>query len=141
MNGSQIFSSSVIGTFWSHCCCWFPPCHRLQPLPFPGSRGCTQGQEAAEYRKVDQVIVGTGIEPGLVSAFPEPWGLAGCGPTPWMTAWRTGGRTGAPLGGLGDSGHLVSSSGMPWAPAGWGNNRLRSRSWKYKEQSRTTRVS
>lgn len=75
------------------------------------------------------MIVGIGSEPGLVSAYPGPWGLAGFGPILSMTAWRTGGRTGAPVAGL--VGNLPS--GISWVLAGWGNNISRSQSWKYIE--------
>ena len=128
----RAFPSSLIGSlgFWSlRCCCWFLPCRRLQFPLFPGSRGCTRGRGAAECPQVDQVIVGTEIGPGLVSAFQEPWDSAGCGPTPWTTAWRTGGRTGAPAAGLVAGAGCLWSSEMPWVPAGWGNN-TPSRSWE-----------
>ncbi|KAG7218921.1 hypothetical protein INR49_019421 [Caranx melampygus] len=95
----------------------------------PGSCDRTQDQGAAECQELDQVIFGTGIEPGLVSACPGPWGLADCVLMPSMTVWRTGGRTddpGAEV--LGDSGQL--SSGIPLVPVEWGNNRLKSRTWR-----------
>lgn len=85
------------------------------------------------------MIVGTEIGPGLVSAFQEPWDSAGCGPTLWTTAWRTGGRTDAPAAGWVAGAGCLWSSEMPWVPAGWGNNTRRSRFWESREQSQTTR--
>lgn len=123
----------MTGSFRSLHCCWFPPSRRPPFLPFPGTRGRTQGQGAAACRYVDQVIVWSGIEPGIVFAFPELWGLAGFEPTLSTIAWRTGGRTGVPVAALvADSGRLESTSGIPWVPAGWGNNRLRSWSSGYQ---------
>lgn len=80
------------------------------------------------------MIAGIGIEPGLVSAFPELLGSASFEPMLWTTAWRTEGRTGALVAGLvGDSVNLGSSSGIPWVLVGLGNNRPWSQSWKYNE--------
>lgn len=112
---------------WS-CWCWSPSYQCRHFLLFLGSLGCTQHQGAAKCQKKDSVVVGLVIDLGPISIFPGPWGLADCGLTLWMTAWRIGGNTGVPVGGLGDSGHLVLSSGMPLAPAEWGNNRLRNQS-------------
>lgn len=85
------FPRSVTGSFGFSChyCCWFPssPCHHSQPLPYSESHGGTQDQGAGEcQKKMVHLIVGIGIDPGLVSAFPELLGWEGCGLSLWMTA-------------------------------------------------------
>lgn len=80
------------------------------------------------------MIVGAGTD-SCLAVVPEPSDSASFALTLETTAWRTGGRTGAPSGGAGGVYCSEWSSGTPLDPAGLENNKVRSWSWRSHEES------